>query len=360
MPFAGAQGKKPVWSLVYLKDGHVVQGFIKRESADVEVDAYAGVAITLPKGFYLIDDGPRRISFDTTQVARVDTRAFGGEERVYHKKTYAPPRSTDVPAILDIVETSPFDNNWERTLRFRGKTKDPTNPNVDIKVAQHLQLLTPYGLSVETTTIYRYSASYLTREFSPDILQSLLASHPNYKIDRDTTPAEKLKRRFAFSQFMAQAGYFDDAEQELARTLRDLPASKEAIEKQLRVVGEVKARENFEEIKRLAVAGQHQHVLKRIEEFPQKYASEEMLAKMRELKADYDTAIKSMERAQAHLKELSGAVSEARRDVLREAAEAIRAELCIDNVNRLDTFLSQADQYERLKKGRQDNGGWAR
>ena len=35
-----------------------------------------------------------------------------------------------------------------------------------------------------------------------------------------------------------------------AQSLKDLPASKEAIEKQLGVIREVKAREDFEDIKR--------------------------------------------------------------------------------------------------------------
>ena len=111
-----------------------------------------------------------------------------------------------MPAILDIVEChGPFEQqDWElHPCSFRGKSKDPRNPNVDMKLSQHLNLFTPYGLSVESTSTYRFSSSYLTREFSPEAIQSILANHANYKEDRDTAPAEKLKRRIAFCQFMA-------------------------------------------------------------------------------------------------------------------------------------------------------------
>jgi pimeloyl-ACP methyl ester carboxylesterase len=350
LPAANVQAKEPEWAIVYLKDGFAIQGFVKRETADVEVDSYSGTAITIPKGFYLMDDGPRRISFAPTQVGRVDVRKFVSDEKVMHVKHF--PKvgmTTDVPAILDVLKATEFDKDWERTLSFRGKTKDPRNPLVTQTVAQHIGMLTPYSLRVDTTTTYLYSSAYLTREFSPEVIQFLLANHENYAVDRSMPDNQKLQRRLAYCEFMVQAGYFEYAEQELARMLKDLPKDKDTIQKQIRKVGEVKARESFEEIKRLAVAGQHQTVLKRIETFPQECADAGMQAKMRELKADYEKAVENRKLAQQYLKDLAEGASGARGAVFREAAEAISKEVSLDNANRLDTFLGQVKQYERLK-----------
>src|SRR5580704_18015960 len=58
--------------VVYMNDKYSFEGYVKREKAEVEVDQYNGTPVTIPQGFFLVDDGPRRITFDMTLVDRVD------------------------------------------------------------------------------------------------------------------------------------------------------------------------------------------------------------------------------------------------------------------------------------------------
>src|SRR5581483_11724137 len=169
----------------------------------------------------------------------------------------------------------------------------------------------------------------------------------------DQAPAERLKRRFAYAEFMTQAGFFDHAEQALTSALKDFPKDTKTIEEKQKIVGEVKARETADAIKRLSVvAGQHQTALRRIDIFLKTYpdAPEKTKIELTGLKTDYERTEKRVQDATRYFKDLATAVGGDHQDILREAAGQISAELCYDNINRLETFLEQAGQYERNKK----------
>src|SRR5262249_50299471 len=171
---APAQRGKGKPSLIFLHDGFAIQGYVKREGADIEIDDYKGTPVTIPKGFYLIDDGPRRITFTQTQVARIDQPRQYSDDVLVHKKTYSGAGlSTSVPAILEIVETGDWNAEWERTLRFRGKDRSVPPKPIDVKVNQHLGMMTPYSVRIDTTSVYNFSSAYLLREFSEDAIVRL-------------------------------------------------------------------------------------------------------------------------------------------------------------------------------------------
>lgn len=336
--------------VVYMSDKFAMEGFVKRENAEIEIDPYNGTPVTILTGCYLLDDGPRRITFAQTQIDRVDPIKAFTEERITHHihRPTADLRGT-VPSILEIVKASSFTDTWERTLLFRGR--DKLGKNGQWEVTQHIGMLTPYSLRIDTTKYFNFSSAYLTREFSGQDIANLLASHPDFADDKVLPAADRVKRAFKFAEFMAQAGYFEQAEQTLDRALKDFPKQKEEIEQRQKVVGEIKTRENWEQTKRLAlVGGQQRRVLERLKLVPEKYASEEMLAKMRELKADYEAAEENVKQASKYLKSLQEDIAHPERAIFREAAQEIGGELCIDNVNRLETFLGQAKQYETFKK----------
>jgi pimeloyl-ACP methyl ester carboxylesterase len=339
---------KPV--LIYFHDGFALQGYVKRETEEIVIDDFNGTPVGIPRGFFLIDDGPRRVTFAQTQVAWIARPHDYNDDVLVHDKKYSGVGlSKEVPSILEIVETSDWSPEWERTLRFRGRDKTPMQKVVDVKVDQHIGRMTPYSIRVDTVTKYLFSSAYLTREFSPDVIRGLVSSHPNIAENPGMAVKARLNRRYAYCQFMAQAGYFDLAEEDLLRTLKDFPEHKEEIEKRLKDVGTIKARETFDFVQRLALAGQHKAVAERIKSFPKKYADEPMLGKLRELEADYKTAQERGAEALKHLADLSKAAAGDNAAHFREAAAAMREEMCYDNVNRLDNFVEQAKQYQRLK-----------
>src|SRR4051794_397674 len=67
--------------LIFFKDGYVLQGMVRREGTS-EYDPGSRDMTWMPKGFYFVDDGPRRVYFTPTQVAIVERLAPPNEERV--------------------------------------------------------------------------------------------------------------------------------------------------------------------------------------------------------------------------------------------------------------------------------------
>src|SRR3954468_24433744 len=65
---AGARATRA--DLIFLKDGTVLQGQVKRESR-VEFDPVTHEAFHMAQGFFLVDDGPRRMYFCQNQVGRI-------------------------------------------------------------------------------------------------------------------------------------------------------------------------------------------------------------------------------------------------------------------------------------------------
>jgi pimeloyl-ACP methyl ester carboxylesterase len=337
--------------LAYFKDGFAIEGYVKRESVDIEIDDYAGVGVPIYKGFFLLDDGPRRIVFPQTQIGHIQPLRAYAEEVIEHKKNFPTPLTSTVPDILDVKVVEDFNKEWTRTVQLYVKEKADKGPRVRDNVVQHIGRMTPYTYRVDNKTAYNFASAFLTRELPLNTLSNLVAIHPNYAENRDMSAEEHLKRRYAYAEFMAQAGYTAVAEDILQGALREFPGQKAAIEERLSVVGELSARDEFENIKRLAIqAGQHQVAMKRIESFPEKYANEKMLSQLRGLKADYDTAMERGKEAFPLLGSLAKEVGGDHAELLREAALAIQKEVCYDNINRLETFVVQAKQYERLKK----------
>src|SRR5215813_7926004 len=48
--------------LIFFTDGYVLQGKVVRQTT-TELDSATGELFTIPRGFYFVDDGPRRVYF---------------------------------------------------------------------------------------------------------------------------------------------------------------------------------------------------------------------------------------------------------------------------------------------------------
>src|SRR5262245_3699279 len=86
--------------LIYLKDGFVLQGVVKRESTQ-EYDPVGRIMIDIPKGFFFVDDGPRRVYFSQHLVRIVEALEAPNEERVAHNKPFSIINPRKVPDLDD-------------------------------------------------------------------------------------------------------------------------------------------------------------------------------------------------------------------------------------------------------------------
>src|SRR6185437_12687798 len=142
---------------------------------------------------------------------------------------------------------------------------------------------------------------YLTREFGPETTLGLLRSHPELKDSETLKPEERAARRFKICDFLAKAGWYEQAEIEYAALVKDLPEQKERVEGDLEDLHRNRNRERFEEIKRRYQAGQYDTVLQRLLAFPEKDSDGKTQAGVAVLKNDCDTFKKRLEQAKGSL-----------------------------------------------------------
>src|SRR5262245_51009619 len=161
--------------LIFFKDGFAIEGHVKREMS-LEFDQVGKEAYHMPKGFYFVDDGPRRIFFSPAQVRYVFSKDPPGEEQI----ACPDPRPFNVnpkvlPDFLEVIQAPEWDSSkWSRRFQFR-------SPNGPVNVPQHISLLTPSWARVDSFGNYRWACAYLTRELGPDTVQMLLAGHKDFQ-----------------------------------------------------------------------------------------------------------------------------------------------------------------------------------
>jgi len=327
--------------LIFLKDGTVLQGVIKRESK-LEVDPVTKEPFTVPSGHMWIDDGPRRIYYAQNQVGRVEQKVSPNEERIgyKHKDTIINPIGM---MYYEAPDPAPFDDHWRRSLLVRGGGRET-------KIGQAITVLSPYWTRVEATQVFQWASFHMTRELGEEQVRRLIRSHPDFAEPDRMKEEDKAARRFRYVDFFTQAGWYAEAELELQRIKDDLPTQKEKAEAGLKVLRGIIAREKYEEIKRFHNAGMYALVRARLEKFPMDAASETLQGDVREFQSEYNKAFDKVVETKLLLGELAGDLAAANREVFTDAAKTIADELHPGNQERLDTFLGQARQWSRLKK----------
>ncbi|HEY7330886.1 MAG TPA: PHB depolymerase family esterase [Gemmataceae bacterium] len=334
--------------LFIFKDGTAIEGRVKREMT-LEFDQVARDAYYMPHGFFFLDDGPRRIFFCPSQVGRILEKDPPTEEKIARKTPLrGQVRPMKFPGLFAVAEAPEWNSTWGR--RFIFITRNSQGQMVRVNVPQDISFLTPYWAEVQSRGTFFWGCAYLTRELGPETAQSLLAAHPDLQDNKNLPADKRASMRLRKADFFAQAGFLDLAEKELERILADLPEQKERVETARKTLLKLRAIERIEEIKRRHLAGQHRHVRRLLEDFSTRGVPERQIATIEELEHEYketDQLIK--ETARLLLKAREG-VRGTDNAVLREAAEAIHEDLNFENISRLDAFLGQARQAERLQK----------
>lgn len=331
--------------LIYLKDGYVIQGKIRRESV-VEFDSVSKEMVSIPRGFFMVDDGPRRLYFSPKQVSIVERLAAPTEPGVLAGRSVTLIGSMpDMPVIEEVVETKEWDyKTWQREFFFRA----PGNrPRVGLK--QMIERITPYHLQMGAITKHRWHSAYLLREFEPDTIYKLLKANKAFAEPATLKPNQIVARRMRLINFLTQAGWFDLAEKELDRLVVDMPEQKSRVLEARAVIDQQRAKDAWEQIKTWYQAGRVEAVGDAIKNFPLRNASDKVLADLREVRTRLSSQADSLKQASAALAEWS---KEAKGEEGRELARAsgvIAKEVHPANVERLEAFLSQAREAARRK-----------
>lgn len=331
-------------ALLFFKDGFAAEGQVKRQMK-LEFDRVGRDAYYIPNGFFFLNDGPRYIFFSPSQVRYVFEKDVPAEEKILCKNPLpGQVNPKKFPKLLEVREAPDWNDTWSRRFHFLS-----SNGRIE-NVPQHISMLTPYWARVDSLGRYWWSCAYLTSELGPETVQSLLAAHPDFQDKKNQTAEQCASMRLRKADFFAQAGWLDLADKELDRLLADLPDQKERVQAARKKLFKLRSSDRLEEIKRRHLAGQHRRVRELLDGFSTEGASKEQIAKIEELTHEYKDTERLLQETARLLDKARREASAAESAVLREAAAVIRDELNFENVARLDTFLGQARQAERLQK----------
>ena len=323
--------------IVILKDGFILQGMVKRESV-TEFDPVSKEPVIIPKGFYMVDDGARRIYFNPNLVRTLDKREPIQEERWIHNKAIYIPNGKGAPPFLAEVEATDWDSKWERTLKYR-------SPVGLVGIFQHISNLSSYAIRVDATSKFVWSSMYLTQEIGSKKVISLIKSHPDFQNTDKVKPEEMASRRFKLVDFLAQAGWFEESEKELTSLVKDIPEHKERADKAQEVIESLRGRERLEKIKRIIGAGRLVEARKQLDSFPMAEAKDKILTEIQSLQSKLEKALEQFLLAQKKLNYLSSALSEKKSDpVLIKAVDVLQKIITEESIDRLDAFLSISKQ----------------
>jgi acetyl esterase/lipase len=356
-PASFAAKKDP--AVVYLTDGHVLRGYVLQPTETI-IDPVSQAPITLHKGIFLVDDFCRRYYFSHAYVDRAETRDFDVGKQIKWDFPRSFPDGKSLPPIREILEAGAWDDQWNRRYRFRA-------PDGTVTLWQHVSILSPYLTRVDAHCLdpatrkksnpYPWTSLYPTRELGPKTVLSLLSTHADFKDKPDLTDDQRADRRFQIFNFLVQAGWLDEAEKELERIRRDFPKAKEKAETAAEGIKKLVALDRLDEIKAAYAAGRHEAAQRLLAAFPTASADDQTQAEVRSLKAKYELAGTSLRRAEEFLTKLPRELPDgADKNLYTAAAAAIAGELTLDHFFkkgenddvRLDRFLNQAEQAERL------------
>ncbi len=354
----GVLSSSPAWAhLIVFKDGFILQGDVRQPGTTV----FEGIRVS--EGTFVLDAGARRVFFPHAQVDDVVPESNPNadlvtlETRVFRYQAY------NVDPLLRIFEIKPFDEKWKRDFRYLAADGRPE------LVKQQLSLLNPQIARVGALK-FNWDAFYLTSEFDPPTIRKLLLSHPNLQTKSDA--GDPANSRFRIFRFFVQAGWYNEAEEELTGIAAEFPAEKDRIAAARESLHKLRVGHHVEDIELAYRVGRHGWAQKQLASFPASAADEKQLATIRSLRSRYQAAEELLNESHRLLKELPAQVKDPDGKALfEEAAAAILKELRIDDclpappgrwksrareqgkVQRLDSFLSMAAQAERdRKKGR--------
>ncbi len=344
-PPADAQPRgKPKPHLIVFKDGFTVHGIVKQDRTSF-TDPVSGAPISIPvqDSHFTVDDGVRNISFSPNQVQELIPDDPTRKDRPIWLTNLRAASGSPIPGTWKIAQISEFDHRWQREVIL-------TMANGShYKLEQRLVLLTPRYLCVDTRGTV-WTSFYLTRELGPDVCRSLVYKHADFK----KTPEKDYDKRLLVYRFFLQAGWTAEAEKELLKLLDAYPAQRAKLKVIQENLNALLAVQFVKDMELAYKAGQHQEVQERLA----RYAKEKMASQVPEstqlrvqsLKIQYAAADKKLKAVQRFLKILPVNVEPLRRDFYRKAIAAIGGELNHDTLSRLETFLSQAQDWERALK----------
>ncbi len=351
-----ARAQKTKKKIVIFKDGFVVYGKVTRPTV-LEHDSKTGHSVSIPVlgGFYYVDDDVRTVSFSPNQVHEaIDDES--DREKKYIRLGIGYTRPGDpLPNSWTVVSSSPFSDKLERTLQME-------TSRGDFPIYQRMAALTPKSIHLQAKS-YTWIAGYYTREFSPELVRGfVLKSMRARQKDQPRTPYQQREMLYVF---LLQAGWLDHAEKELNEMIRTFPAQRKKLEELRNGLQTLIAAKYVEAMEQASKVGQHQEAQERLGRFYElgmhKIANEDYqqryLPRAQALKLKYAAANEKLKEVRRLFPRITKrGLPPLHASLYRDMVATILSELTYDTLPRLETFIGQAQDWERaLRNNRPPN-----
>ncbi len=375
----GLSAAAPAQDAVIFTDGYMVKGKVDKEKGAQQFAEVFGRS----HSFDYANSGARFVFFSSH--ARKGAQIIKGvqeEEKplVFSRwYTWMTGSKSPLPAMGE-MSVGEFNADWVRTMEIRSVEPGFRNTPPE-KITQVVTYLSPTALKIDSST-HRWRQVYDPKEFGPDGIRKLLATHPD--LTDGWIPAPDPMRRMTIAQFLKQVGWHAAAREELTRAKKECPWAwpKEAADRLDKLTAELDQAETrwvIEELKAAVGAGQYKLAAAVLAGYQPKSTDPKDLTEFADLKAKVDEAVPRYEAARRWLRDLldreSGAMVQkthaaigggiafdlapkkpltADLPALLDGGEAVYREIHPDTLGRIERFLVQVKQEEdRAKAGKQ-------
>ncbi len=347
--FAAAQTKRDAH--VIYKDGYVIKGKVEEQVRDTIYDPASGRPFIIPSGNFHIDDYVRRIYFPPTNVQEVFQLKPG---------TVKPPmkivRFDKIRQELKIGASFRFDSipRWdEKGKRIVQVFNTATNRPIEIE--QRIGIISPSYVTVASTD-YEWNLVYFTQEFGPELTRKIVLQIMSEK--KEYRALKEQEKFLLVAQFMHEAGWHKEAEGELTRLIGAYPNDKRTAEELLTKLKADRANAFVKDLEQRVKVGQHLVAMDRLDAYDRldykEIVTPDNRLKVVDLKARYEKAKSDIEQARTYLKAFATILKQT--PVWTKAAEFMAADLHLDTIDRLETFVQFAQQYEMDVKANRKPG----
>lgn len=347
--------------VIYLKDGFALHGTLRKEM-EMVIDPATGQPIQMFKASpqFLLDDRARYMVLGPKQVESTDKDKDIRDGHGVFQSAFVRAGNKSRPAMAIIGDAGPFNEKWERSVAITvyddmmkyARPGDPpiNDPNlvggryraVNAKIRQKITLLSPYFVRLECFE-YDWSVNYLTAEFGPGIIIPLLRSHSEVK---SKDGAADFDKQFRVFRFCVQAGWLDEAGQELARLRSEFPGMSDRLDESAKGLGILRSQRAWDEIDHAARAGRHAFVQKSLGTLRPTDLPAALQGDLATLRAKYELLAGKMSQIEAAFKNCYDDFVGPPSELVARAIPVIRKELNYDVIDRLEPMAALGRQWE--------------
>ena len=309
-----------------LQNGIRLEGRIRpMQSLSAHVNRNSGRLTTYP--ILLVDSPLRQYFVPSRRVVELNNDLDLSRFQTFEIRQTGVGRGAAIRSLGRPSEITPFDARGRRRLTFLLNDR-PTH------IVQGITRLTPRWTVVAGLN-FNWKHAITTSALPRKTLDALL---------RSVTDQEDSDDRLAIARFYLQAGLYKESRSELETVHREFPPIRKRVDELRLQLNELVGQKILNELRRRRTAGQHKFVRQALAAIPVNEMSAVVRRQVRQLEEADRASLEKRVRALEQLKLLIAKLdTDAERDAFRPIHAEIAANLDLESLPRLESFLGLLD-----------------